>query len=72
MEVNVGDWIRFKSGYGSTKLGEVTRVTLQGYCVVDFLDWVVDLTQIIEVRRAPASKPLDTDFVFNEDQGKVA
>jgi len=69
MEVNVGDWIRFKTGYGSTSLGEVTRIERQqGFCVVDLLDWVVDLGVIVEVRRPPTSKPLDTDFVFNEDQ----
>lgn len=69
MDVARDDWVRYRpfGGLGATNIGRVEKVNRE-FCLVDPNATMVYLEQIVEVRKPPASKPLDTDFVFNEDQ----
>ena len=69
VSVDIDDWVRY-SPFGwpaGTNIGRVTEVNPE-FCLVDPNSTVVHLGQILEVRKPPPAKVLDTDFVFNLDQ----
>jgi hypothetical protein len=66
-DVDLDDWIRFKDGVGAHQISWVTHVGTENV-IVGTLGYCVGYDQIVEIRKPRPSKPLDTDFVFNEEQ----
>ena len=71
MPIETDDWIRWRTQHGSIRVGVVRYVVKtdgpEGQMISTDLGWVKP-DQVIEHRPPPASKPLDKDFVCNEDQ----
>lgn len=70
MPIERDDWIRWRTQHGGVRVAvvrEVIKTDGAGLMIATDLGWVKP-GEILEIRSPPPSKPLDEDFVFNEDQ----